>query len=294
MEIYTNSVRLENGVFEILESQKEVSDVRKKICILFIAEQGVVDEVLAKRENEDERNKIIDNYPDIQKQIIIKYIDGLVDYETGSSNYDKNFKIKIDKDIIVQTWSGVELFHKGDRDIIARNIANYAFYLAITNGIPSDECANLFEQALIWRMNNAENMIQTKIIAKTLHSDMNIKITNDSTTMEGHPNSMARILLSIKEILLEDNEIKEEDILKGEADDDKKECGIIYKHKDGEATLKAYGSLKNIIVAINKSLERLEVDNVINLKKIKTKKEEVIARSNIKIFLKEKGNQKRQ
>lgn len=294
MEIYTNSVRLENGVFEILESQKEVSDVRKKICILFIAEQGVIDEILAKRENEDERNKIIINYPDIQKEIIIKYIDGLGDYETGSPNYDKNFKIKIDKDVMVQTWSGVELFHKGDRDRIARNIANYAFYLAITNGIPSNECADLFEQAFIWRINNAENMIQTKIIAKTLHSDMDIKITNDTANMEGHPDSMARMLLSIKEILLEQEEIKEEDILKGEADDDKKEYGIIYKHKDAESTLKVYGPLKNIIVAINKTLEMLEVDNVINLKKLKTKKEEVIARSNIKIFLKEKGNQKRQ
>jgi len=297
MEIASNSVELKNGIFKIIESGKEVKDIKKQIVILLIAEQGVIDEILVKRENEDERNKIIENYRTIQDKIITKYINEFLNNVTGTYNKDEkiyididdlyDINILIDKNLMLETFSGVEIEHKGEIEEIAKNLANYAFYLAIKNKISASDFAKLYDNAFMWKLNNLENMITTKIFAKTIHSYMDINITNKEKIVQGHPKHIARIILAIKEILIEQEGKTENEILKEE--DEENVYGIIYENHNKNGKLEVYGtSLKSILKGIDKILEKIEITtDFVDLNELKNRKEEVLARRSIKGYLKE-------
>lgn len=293
MEIASNSVELKNGIFKIIESGKEVKDIKKQIVILLIAEQGVIDEILVKRENEDERNKIIENYRTIQDKIITKYINEFLNNVTGTYNKDEkiyididDFNILIDKNLMLETFSGVEIEHKGEIEEIAKNLVNYAFYLAIKNKISASDFAKLYDNAFMWKLNNLENMITTKIFAKTIHSYMDINITNKEKIVQGHPKHIARIILAIKEILIEQEGKTENEILKEE--DEENVYGIIYENHNKNGKLEVYGtSLKSILKGIDKILEKIEITtDFVDLNELKNRKEEVLARRSIKGYLK--------
>jgi hypothetical protein len=294
MEIASNSVELKNGIFKIIESGQEVKDIKKQIVILLIAEQGVIDEILVKRENEDERNKIIENYRTIQDEIIIKYVDEFLNNVKGTYNKDEkiytdidDFNILIDKNLMLETFSGVEIEHKGEIEEIAKNLVNYAIYLAIKNKISASDLAMLYDNAFMWKLNNLENMITTKIFAKTIHSYMDINITNKEKIVQGHPKNIARIILAIKEILIEQEGKTENEILKEE--DEENEYGIIYENHNKNGKLEVYGtSLKSILKGIDKILEKIEITtDFVDLNELKNRKEEVLARRSIKGYLKE-------
>jgi hypothetical protein len=294
MEIASNSVELKNGIFKIIESGQEVKDIKKQIVILLIAEQGVIDEILVKRENEDERNKIIENYRTIQDKIIIKYMNEFLNNVTGTYNKDEkiyididDFNILIDKNLMLETFSGVEIEHKGEIEEIAKNLANYAFYLAIKNKISASDLAKLYDNAFMWKLNNLENMITTKIFAKTIHSYMDINITNKEKIVQGHPKHIARIILAIKEILIEQEGKTENEILKEE--DEENVYGIIYENHNKNRKLEVYGtSLKSTLKGIDKILEKIEITtDFVDLNELKNRKEEVLARRSIKGYLKE-------
>jgi hypothetical protein len=181
----------------------------------------------------------------------------------------------------------VEIEHKGEIEEIAKNLVNYAIYLAIKNKISASDLAMLYDNAFMWKLNNLENMITTKIFAKTIHSYMDINITNKEKIVQGHPKNIARIILAIKEILIEQEGKTENEILKEE--DEENEYGIIYENHNKNGKLEVYGtSLKSILKGIDKILEKIEITtDFVDLNELKNRKEEVLARRSIKGYLKE-------